>query len=304
MSDFESKQISLKDEDKINSILKKAGNRSFWACFPLMHSFLNLSPKKTYVIDNQIVCERKWSWGTDYRILFKKEENDNALIEKLTAHNPSYIGYTFFHEKIFPDKGWFNIDEFEYDLQKICWMEGSGFKNLRNSYTYTKRKYPEISTRDITDFSVNELIEFLNQWKLEKNTPEAHVISDTTLVTNFISKESLGTVLQFNDKIVGFEISYQHPSSKNYCVNAIRKVLPSFKQVTEFLQVEHSRRCIDLGYLTANDGSKGPPAQMHFKERLWNNLLPLVPIFAQPIYYDKASIPQDKSFVYTFATVD
>ena len=302
MSIAELKQISLKDSDKVISILKKTNNRSFWACFPVLYSFLNHSSRKTYLIQDKIVCERRWPWGIDFRILFKKDEGDNKLIEGLITHNPAYIGYTFMHEKAFPDKRWMNIDEFEYDLQKIYSMEGSGFKNLRNSYTHIARKYPSISTRTIDDFSTDKILKFFNQWKAEKNTPLAHIDSDITLITNFLNKGALGTILELDGDIVGIEISYPHTSSDNYCVNAIRKVLPSFKQGTEFLQVEHAKRCINAGFLTANDGSKGSPAQKSFKERLHNNLLPMIPIFAQAAYYDKASLPEDKSFIYSFAT--
>lgn len=299
----ELKQISMKDEGEITSFLKKTQSRSFWACFPTIYCFLNAAPRKTYFLRNKLICGREWSWGLDFRILYKKEEKDEEIIEKLMKQEPAHIGYSFMHEIAFENKKSVSMPEFEYDLKKICEMEGSDFKNLRNSYKYVKKKYPEISVKPLDAFSSDELIDFFNQWKLEKATKEAHITSDNILVNSFSNKQIFGTVVEINNKINGIEISCQHPHDRNYCVNVIRKTLPSFKQGGEFLQVEHAKQCIDKGYLTANDGTKGPIAQMKFKEKLSGNALPLVPSYTQTVYFkEQPNSPKDIFFKYAFAT--
>ena len=124
------------------------------------------------------------------------------------------------------------------------------------------------------------------------------------MINNFINKEIFGTVVELDNKIVGVEISYPHPSSNSYCVNLIRKALPSFKQGTEFLQVEHAKKCIEKGYITANDGSRGPINQMKFKEKLMGGTLSQIPIHYQSIYANKDVLPKDSVFMYSFATSD
>lgn len=260
----------VKDQwNDLEEIIRDIGNDSFFSCPITLQYFLNKGISELYISNDGLIVKNNWDFGDDYRILFQKND---SLAKELEEKNPFHLGYSFLS---FSKGKSFYSEEFMFDLEELSNLEGSCFKNVRNSYNSFKKNNKGIKIyKKNGEMDTKERVKkFLEKWKREKlkrGYSTASIERDLGILEGVKDKKHYKSILSLDGKVTGLLVSIRHPNNSDLCVNLIRKSIPSAKYAEEYLQVEHSKRMIKKGMSFANDAPSASKSSARFKEKFQN----------------------------------
>lgn len=260
-------------ETNINNYLREIKSISYYACYPVIHSFLNSSIRRCFFVDNELVV-RKHKTNPTYHLCFR--ENDR-ITEKVGAQS-----YLFLPE--IRNKKDVVEKEYVYDNSYITELKN---KNIRNSYNYALKHY-NLSVRDLSDVSVPQLYQFLDEWKeAHKHYFRLTIKRDYTLLD--LKSKLFGTVIIDLDtsKVIGYEINTKCIAREGLCINVFRKALTQYKNLDCFVKVEGSRKMLEKGFKYSNDSTATTSGLKAFKERFVGDKGFVNKGFVNKVYYSK-----------------
>ena len=240
-------------ESNVNDYLSEIGSISYYACYPVIHSFLNSSIRQCFFVNNELVV-RKHKNNPTYHICFR--ENDK-IAKKVGAQS-----YLFLPEQ--RSKKDIVEKEYIYDNSYITELKN---KNIRNSYNYVLKHY-NLSVKDLSDVSVPQLYQFLDEWKeAHKHYFRLTIKRDYTLLD--LKSKLFGTVvIDLNtNKVIGYEINTKCIAREDLCINIFRKALTQYKNLDCFVKVEGSKKMLEKGFKYSNDSTATTSGLKAFKER-------------------------------------
>jgi hypothetical protein len=232
----------------------------YWANFIMMHS-LNTKLVETFIYKhNDFFCiiARKFKQKPIYTI-WNPCGNPQDVLKNLIAmlepksQKPLKIvtipeKYKHFYEQIGLTCKPYEIEPWHY-LPNFS-LQGSRFKNVRNTVNAFKRKYPNHKVEIWREWMVDEAIEFMHRWvkqKIERtgsymNVSYAHHFN---ALRNF-GKELIGQALYVDNKMVGIYLST--PSMvRGVWLHLIGHVDVKYYGAADFLKVAHFEFLRDLG---------------------------------------------------------
>ncbi len=270
----EFKEIDFGEDDTLKSILKDHEKDSFFSHPITIQVFLNQDNKELYKYRDHLITKIDWEFGDDYRILFEEDRN---ILGELKKEDPVHIGSAYLPSSKKPSKKdgekiFYNM-EASFDLNSLVKLQGSAFKNLRNSYNSFKRRNKNITLENGFNILKNDLSEveaMLKRWERERRkegNKKASIDHDLSILKKLENYKSYSSKLKSKDKLIGLEISVPSLKEKTNCLNLIRKNLPSERYSGEYLQVEHAKRLVNEGFKFANDSSAVTKSQWKYKEK-------------------------------------
>lgn len=255
-------------ESNVNDYLSEIGSISYYACYPVIHSFLNSSIRRCFFVDNDLVVKKHKNNPTYYLVF--RENSDIAAKFGISS-------YIYLPERRAAEDT-FEI-EYVYDNSYVDKLKD---KNIRNSYNNFLKRY-NIDIVDLLKIDKSRLFEFLDIWKAEhKHYWRLTIKRDYTLLD--LKSKLFGTVIIDLDtnKIIGYEVNTKCIAKEDMCINIFRKASNQYKNADCFVKVEGSRRMLEKGFKYSNDASADTTGLKRFKKRFMGD-----EGFVNKIYYSK-----------------
>ncbi len=247
-------------------ILKK-----YFTQYPQIACDYNLSNLYTwgeyYTIQYTIIRDRLFLYNPVYSLLFfpvgkyfpidelcevyHEFLNLNKDTELILIPKDYIDAYPEIHQycKLIPNLEW---SDYVYSIDKLIHMPGKKLAKKKNLVSQFKKLYPEYSVERIHQVHQNEILDFCNQWRENKNQldveTEFKAIERTFQFWEEI--ESKGLMLKVNDKLVAFSIF--SPQNQTMLTEHFEKYDFEVKGAAQMIVYEMAKFAAENGYLLIN----------------------------------------------------